>query len=126
MLLARRSAALHLAKASYAPSRALAGPAKVHDCDIDVLKGPSSVARTTAKLDAGVLYPPGVPSPMESTSSIEPIVVDGLVAKTGGDPLGSPLHYIKLCPRDTTPTACKYTGLRFVSKQALEHAAAKQ
>lgn len=41
-------------------------------------------------------YEAGVPSPMESTLSIEPIVVDGTVAKTGGGPLGHPIQFIKL------------------------------
>jgi len=60
---------------------------------------------------------------MEGTLSFEPIVVDGLVAKTGGGSLGPPVQYIKLSPSNPTPVACNYTGLRFVSKQALEHAA---
>eukprot|EP00316_Scyphosphaera_apsteinii_P026109 CAMPEP_0119309234 /NCGR_PEP_ID=MMETSP1333-20130426/14350_1 /TAXON_ID=418940 /ORGANISM="Scyphosphaera apsteinii, Strain RCC1455" /LENGTH=124 /DNA_ID=CAMNT_0007313171 /DNA_START=40 /DNA_END=414 /DNA_ORIENTATION=+ len=106
--------------------RALAGPISVHTCDETALIGAASVKRTEPKLEMGVFYPPHVPSPMEGTFSIEPIVVDGLVAKTGGGALGSPLQMIKLSPWDPTPKACKYTGLRFVSKQALEYAARTQ
>ena len=60
--------------------------------------GPSEVARTDERLEMGVLYPPGVPSPMEGAYYNEPIVVDGLVAKTGGgnNGLGNPIQYIKL------------------------------
>lgn len=94
----------------------------------------------------GVRYEAGVPSPMEGAYYHEPIVVDGLVAKTGGGGLGCPVQYIKLsawcaarrarpvarlatrrpvlCPRrDPTPVECKYSGLRFVSKKALDYAA---
>ena len=119
MLLARRCAPLQLAKASQVPARALAGPVKVHYCDVDAINGPEKVERTDAKHEMGVLYQPGaksrlnvlrgatgdlgvlasfagVPSPMEGTLSIDVIVVDGLVAKTGGDPLGAPMQMIKL------------------------------
>jgi len=78
-----------------------------------------------------LLGAPGVPSPMEgATTTFEPIVVDGLVVKTGGDQdgqnkgLGAPVQYIKLSPWDPTPVECNYTGLRFVSKKALAYAAA--
>ena len=138
-------------------ARMMGGAVKVYDCDVAAVKGPSGVERTEPLHEMGVLYQPGVPSPMESTHDIDVIVVDGLHAKTGGEPLGSPVHYIKLsswcaqrphtpssrppntiwgwpdgsfgsrpaccCCRDPTPKRCKYTGLRFVSKQALEHAA---
>lgn len=147
--------------------------------DQEKIFGPSSVDRTETMIEMGVAYAPGVPSPMEgATTTFEPIVVDGLVVKTGGGAgrnggghgagLGCPVQYIKLsawcapaafsmpvdpshapppahvalplctssvlCPhphrhcrdvtgRDPTPVECNYTGLRFVSKQAL--AAAK-
>ena len=112
-----------LAQLSRGSSRALAGPTTVHDCDVEVIHGTAAVERTDPKLEMGVLYEPGVPSPLEGTLSVEPIVVDGLVAKTGGGALGSPLQMIQLSPTDPTPKVCKYTALRFVSKQALEYAA---
>ena len=114
---------------AYGPRRAMADAVKVHKVDEAALMGVPAVARTTAKVEMGVSYAPGVPSPMESVQSahhamitartiaprrghrtvcaashisrcagIEPIVVDGLVATTGGDPLQGPLQYIKLCP----------------------------
>ena len=119
MLALRRCSLVQLSRSS----RALAGPAKVHECDVEAIHGTSSVARAEPMKEMGVLYQPGQPSPLEGTLSIETIVVDGLVAQTGGGSLGSPKQMIKLSPHDPTPTVCKYTGLRFVSKQALEHAA---
>jgi hypothetical protein len=116
-------------------------------------------------MEMGVRYAPGVPSPMESVLSQEPIVVDGPLALTGGGDLGFPKQFIKLSAtcasplasclvvdvcafglpapprhmqliahtchplplymprRDPTPVACKYSGVRFVSKQALAYAA---
>jgi len=102
--------------------------------DQEKIFGPSSVDRTETMIEMGVAYAPGVPSPMEgATTTFEPIVVDGLVVKTGGGAgrnggghgagLGCPVQYIKLSAWDPTPVECNYTGLRFVSKQAL--AAAK-
>ena len=124
MLLARcRAPSLRLAPHA---ARTLAGPVKIYECDIATLDGPSAVERTEPLLEMGVLYPPGVPSALEGTLSQGTIVVDGLVAKTGGEPLGSPLHMIKLSAHSTKPAVCKYTGLRFVSKQALERAAQAQ
>ena len=96
MLAARRVSPLQLVKASRVPVRAMSGPVKVYDCEVDALNGPYKVERTEPKHEMGVLYQPGVPSPLEGTLSIDVIVVDGLHAKTGGDALGSPLHYIKL------------------------------
>jgi len=106
--------------------RGMAGPVKVHFEDQEQLYGPSEVARTEPKIEMGVRYEAGVPSPMEGAHYNEPIVVDGLVAKTGGEfnrGLGSPVQYIKLSAWDPTPVECKYTGLLFVSKKALEYAA---
>ena len=79
--------------------RGMAGPVKVHFEDQEQLYGPSEVARTEPKIEMGVRYEAGVPSPMEGAHYNEPIVVDGLVAKTGGEfnrGLGSPVQYIKL------------------------------
>ena len=77
-------------------ARGLAGPVKVHEVSQEDYFGPSEVARTEAKIEMGVRYEAGVPSPMEGAYHNEPIVVDGLVAKTGGDGLGCPVQYIKL------------------------------
>lgn len=95
----------------------------VHEVSQETVYGPSEVARTEDKLEMGVLYAPGVPSPMEGAHYNEPIVVDGLVAKTGGAALGCPVQYIKLSAWDPTPVECKYSGLMFVSKKALDYAA---
>ena len=105
--------------------RKLAGPVSVHICDQEEYHGPSEVARTEAKIEMGVRYEAGVPSPMEGAYHHEPIVVDGLVARTGGggSGLGCPVQYYKLSKWDTTPVECKYTGMRFVSKQALDYQA---
>ena len=106
-------------------SRGMAGAVKVFEADQESpeFMGPSEVARTEAKIEMGVRYEAGVPSPMEGAYYHEPMVVDGLVAKTGGDGLGCPVQYIKLSAWDPTPVECKYTGLRFVSKKALDYAA---
>ena len=88
-------------------ARGLAGPVKVHEVSQEDVYGPAEVARTEAKIEMGVRYEAGVPSPMEGAHYNEPIVVDGLVAKTGGDGLGCPVQYIKLsawyacCPSPT-------------------------
>ena len=95
-LAARRLSPLQLAAASRVPARGMAGAIKVHDCDIQAYDGPGKVERTEPLHEMGVLYQAGVPSPMESTHAIDVIVVDGLQAKTGGDPLGSPINYVKL------------------------------
>ena len=99
------------------PVRGLAGPVKVFALDQESLDGPIAVRRSEPLLEMGGRYEPGEPSPMEGTMSFDPIVVDGLVAKTGGGSLGNPVQYIQLSAWDPTPQACKYTGLRFVSKQ---------
>ena len=104
-------------------TRKLAAGSKIHECNQEALYGPAQVERTEPVVEMGVLYQPGVPTPMEGTFSIEPIVVDGLVAQTGGGSLGSPLQMIKLSAWDPEPVSCKYTGLRFVSKKALAYAA---
>jgi NADH dehydrogenase (ubiquinone) Fe-S protein 6 len=79
-------------------SRGLAGPVKIYEADQEDASwmGPSEVARTEPKIEMGVRYEAGVPSPMEGAYYHEPVVVDGLVAKTGGDGLGCPVQYIKL------------------------------
>ena len=77
-----------------------------------------SLARSEPMVEMGVRYEAGSPSPMESILSQDPIVVDGLLAVTGGGALGFPKQFIKLKPDDPTPVACTYSGLRFVSKQA--------
>lgn len=122
-----RSCAVALRNSRPAPAavlaRGMAGAVKVHEVDQETLYGPSEVARTEERLEMGVRYAPGVPSPMEGAYYHEPIVVDGLVAKTGGGGLGCPVQYLKLSKWDTTPVECKYTGVRFVSKQALDYVA---
>ncbi len=107
-MLARCSTPQQLVKAWRIPARALAGAVKVHACDVDAYDGPAGVERTEPKLEMGVLYAPGVPSPSEGVNSIEPIVVDGLVATTGGDVGGSPLHTIKLCAWYARPHAAPH------------------
>ena len=74
----------------------MAGAIKVHEANQEEVVGPAMVARTEAKIEMGVRYEAGVPSPMEGAHFNEPIVVDGLVAKTGGGALGCPVQYIKL------------------------------
>ena len=63
--------------------RGLAGSVKIQDTALDDVIAPFEVERTEPLHEMGVLYPPGVPSPMESVLSDPPIVVDGLIAKTG-------------------------------------------
>ena len=81
-------------------SRGLAGPVKVTEVNQEEVYGPASVERTEGIIEMGVAYAPGVPSPMEgATTTFEPIVIDGLVVKTGGNSgrgLGCPVQYIKL------------------------------
>lgn len=87
-------------------TRGMAGAVKVYDCDQEEVYGPATVPRTEAKIEMGVRYEAGVPSPMEGAHFNPPIVVDGLVAKTGGDGLGSPVQFIKLsrwCARGVAP-----------------------
>ena len=78
----------------------MAGPVKVTEINQEDVYGPSTVERTETVLEMGVSYAPGVPSPMEgATTTFEPIVIDGLVVKTGGKQnygLGGPVQYIKL------------------------------
>ncbi len=102
--------------------RGLAGSVKIQETALDDVIAPFEVERTEPLHEMGVLYPPGVPSPMESVLSDPPIVVDGLIAKTGapekataprprapealtlsrgvaragGGPTGHPIEYIKL------------------------------
>mmetsp|Transcript_47927 Transcript_47927/g.125487 ORF Transcript_47927/g.125487 Transcript_47927/m.125487 type:complete len:110 (-) Transcript_47927:495-824(-) len=105
----------------------MAGPVNVTYANQEDIYGPAAVDRDEAIIEMGVRYEAGVPSPMEgATLTFEPIVIDGLVVKTGGNTnygLGSPVQYIKLSAWDPTPVDCKYTGLRFVSKKALDYAA---
>merc|ERR1719310_2441332 len=106
-LAALRSRAVTARPAPALFTRGLAGPAKVHEVSQEDFYGPSEVARTEAKIEMGVRYEAGVPSPMEGAYHHEPIVVDGLVARTGGSALGCPVQYIKLSAWDTTPVECK-------------------
>ena len=80
-------------------SRGLAGPVSVAEVNQEGVYGPSTVERTETIIEMGVAYAPGVPSPMEGAHKVEPIVIDGLVVKTGGKQnigLGGPVQYIKL------------------------------
>ena len=80
-------------------SRGLAGPVSVAEVNQEDVYGPSTVERTDTIIEMGVAYAPGVPSPMEGAHKVEPIVIDGLVVKTGGKQnigLGGPVQYIKL------------------------------
>ena len=95
---------------------------KVHECDQELYHGPAEVARTEAKIEMGVRYEAGVPSPMEGAYHHEPIVVDGLVARTGGSALGCPVQYIKLSAWDPTPSNASIRACA-VSKKALDYAA---
>lgn len=136
--------------------RGLAGPTKVQITELTDVIAPAEVERSEPLLEMGVLYPPGKASPMESVLNDPPIVVDGVMVKTGGGPTGHPIEYIRLSAwcahsrcfppypslsagcsedlivprpptrrlgRDPTPVACKYSGMQFVSKQALDYAA---
>ena len=107
-------------------SRGLAGPVKILEVSQEDVYGPATVERTEAKIEMGVRYEAGVPSPMEGAHFNPPIVVDGLVAKTGGEGLGCPVQYIKLSAWDPTPVECKYSGLMFVSQKALDYAASQK
>ena len=77
-------------------ARGMAGPAKVLEVSQEDIYGPATVERDVAKIEMGVRYEAGVPSPMEGAHYNDPIVVDGLIAKTGGEGLGCPVQYIKL------------------------------
>ena len=79
----------------------LASAAAPQELDLTVHEGPAAVARAEGVLEMGVLYPPGVPTPLECVNSIQPISVTGTVAKCdgGGGPLGHPVEFIKLNPR---------------------------
>jgi NADH dehydrogenase (ubiquinone) Fe-S protein 6 len=75
----------------------MAGAVSVTEVDQETITGPAAVERSEAVIEMGVRYEAGVPSPMEgATTTFEPIVVDGLVVKTGGSALGCPVQYIKL------------------------------
>eukprot|EP00967_Tisochrysis_lutea_P050106 scaffold61539_cov32-Tisochrysis_lutea.AAC.1 len=74
----------------------MAGPAKVLVVPQAPFDGPASVERKEPVIEMGVRYEAGVPSPMESVLSQEPIVVDGLMTMTGGGALGFPKQFIKL------------------------------
>ena len=76
--------------------RGLAGPTKVQITELDDVMAPFEVERDEPLLEMGVLYPPGKGSPMESVLSEPPIVVDGVMVKTGGGPTGHPIEYIRL------------------------------
>lgn len=86
---------------------------------------PYEVARTESLHEMGVLYPPGTPSPMEAVLADGPVIVDGVMAKTGGGPTGHPIEYIRLSQYDPTPVSCKYSGIEFVSQLALDYVANK-
>ena len=77
-----------------APARG--GAVSVQVTELKDVLGPEEVERTEPLLEMGVLYQPGVPSPMESVLNKPPIVVDGTMVKTGGGPLGHPIEYIQL------------------------------
>mmetsp|Transcript_17364 Transcript_17364/g.56904 ORF Transcript_17364/g.56904 Transcript_17364/m.56904 type:complete len:130 (+) Transcript_17364:17-406(+) len=117
-------AAPALGRCARPPARAMAGGGKPLVVPESPFDGPAegSLARSEPIVEMGVRYEAGSPSPMESILSQEPIVVDGLLAVTGGGALGFPKQFIKLKPDDPTPVACTYSGLRFVSKQALKKA----
>ena len=82
----------------------MAGAVKVFEADQESpeFMGPSEVARTEAKIEMGVRYEAGVPSPMEGAYYHEPMVVDGLVAVTRGLGAGLALVLAGLEPRDDT------------------------
>ncbi|KAL3907634.1 MAG: hypothetical protein SGPRY_010102 [Prymnesium sp.] len=112
----------------------MAGAAKAAYLDVSpvsttpppLYSSPAKVGRSVALEEMGVLYQPGVPSPMESIQSIPPIEIDGFVAKCdgGGGPLGHPVEFIKVPAFSRTHEGvlrageCKYCGMRFVSRQA--------
>ena len=76
--------------------RGLSGPTKVQVTELYDVVAPAEVPRDEPLHEMGVLYPPGEASPMESVLSDPPIVVDGVMVKTGGGPTGHPIEYIRL------------------------------
>ena len=74
--------------------RGMAGAVKVQETGLMDVIAPHEVARTEPLHEMGVLYPPGVPSPMEAVLANPPIIVDGLIAKTGE----RPHTYTTICP----------------------------
>ena len=105
--------------------REMSGPVKVSETGLLDVIAPYEVARTEPLHEMGVLYPPGVPSPMEAVLADGPVIVDGVMAKTGGGPTGHPIEYIRLSQYDPTPVSCKYSGIEFVSQLALDYVANK-
>ena len=100
--------------------REMSGPVKVSETGLLDVIAPYEVARTEPLHEMGVLYPPGTPSPMEAVLADGPVIVDGVMAKTGGGPTGHPIEYIRLSQYDPTPVSCKYSGIEFVSQLALD------
>ena len=78
--------------------RGMAGAVKVQETGLDDVIAPYEVARTEPLHEMGVLYPPGVPSPMEAVLADPPIIVDGLLAKTG-----KPGPNTNICARTRPP-----------------------
>ena len=105
--------------------REMSGPVKVSETGLLDVIAPYEVARTEPLHEMGVLYPPGTPSPMEAVLADGPVIVDGVMAKTGGGPTGHPIEYIRLSQYDPTPVSCKYSGIEFVSQLALDYVANK-
>ena len=105
--------------------REMGGAVKVSETGLHDVIAPYEVERTEPLHEMGVLYPPGTPSPMEAVLADGPVIVDGVMAKTGGGPKGHPIEYIRLSAYDPTPVACKYSGIEFVSRLALDHVARK-
>lgn len=105
--------------------REMSGPVKVSETGLLDVIAPYEVERTEPLHEMGVLYPPGVPSPMEAVLADGPVIVDGVMAKTGGGPTGHPIEYIRLSQYDPTPVSCKYSGIEFVSQLALDYVANK-
>lgn len=103
----------------------MSGPVKVSETGLLDVIAPYEVARTEPLHEMGVLYPPGTPSPMEAVLADGPVIVDGVMAKTGGGPTGHPIEYIRLSQYDPTPVSCKYSGIEFVSQLALDYVANK-
>ena len=105
--------------------REMSGPVKVSETGLLDVIAPYEVARTEPLHEMGVLYPPGTPSPMEAVLADGPVIVNGVMAKTGGGPTGHPIEYIRLSQYDPTPVSCKYSGIEFVSQLALDYVANK-
>ena len=105
--------------------REMGGAVKVSETGLHDVIAPYEVERTEPLHEMGVLYPPDTPSPMEAVLADGPVIVDGVMAKTGGGPKGHPIEYIRLSAYDPTPVACKYSGIEFVSRLALDHVARK-